>query len=70
MALDNNAKREFIDGMVEDFKKQIGPGAKKETLDGMRDYATQLCERIVALIKKGDVVINLDNSGTVRRPVE
>ena len=70
MALDDNAKREFIEGMVEDFKKQIGPNQKKETLDGYRDYATKFCERIVALIKKGDVVVNLDNSGTVRRPVE
>ena len=70
MALDNQAKKEFIDGMVEDFKNQIGPGAKQKTLDGMRDYSTKLCERIVALIKKGDVVVNLDNSGTVRRPVE
>jgi len=70
MALNDLAKRQFIEGMVEDFKKQIGPNQKKETLDNYRDYATQLCERIVALIKKGDVVINLDTSGIVRRPVE
>lgn len=59
MALNQAAKKEFIDGMVEDFESDLPDGlegdAKDKMIEGQRKYAERLCDRIVSLIKNGTI---------------
>jgi hypothetical protein len=79
MALDDKAKREFIEGIVEDFKRELEGNkdsnkldnkTKKEIIDGNRKWATGLCERIVKLVQNGEVTFNLDGTGTQTKKVK
>jgi hypothetical protein len=71
MALDDNAKREFIEGMVEDFKRQLeGNEIDPKVLIGQVTWAAGLCDRIITLIQNGEVTFNLDGTGTQTRKVK
>lgn len=71
MALDDKAKQEFIEGMVDDFKKQLeGNKIDPKVLEGTRKWATGLCERIVKLVQNGEVTFNLDGTGTQTKKVK
>ena len=79
MALDDNAKREFIEGIVEDFKRELEGNKdsnkldnkiKEEIINGHRKWATGLCERIVKLVQNGEITFNLDGTGIQTRKVE
>jgi len=71
MALDDNAKREFIEGMVEDFKLQLeGNEIDPKVLIGQVKWAAGLCNRIITLIQNGEVTFNLDGTGTQTRKVK
>jgi hypothetical protein len=71
MALDDNAKREFIEGMVEDFKRQLeGNEIDPKVLEGQVTWAAGLCNRIITLIQNGEVTFNLDGTGTQTRKVK
>jgi hypothetical protein len=72
MALDQGAKTRFIEGMVEDFQKELPKELKGEqlelALEGQRKYATNLCRRIVDLVQEGR--IRNVASGDVSRRLE
>lgn len=79
MALDGKAKQEFIEGIVEDFKRELEGNKdsnkldikiKQEIINGNRKWATGLCERIVKLIQNGEVTFNLDGTGTQTQKVK
>ncbi len=71
MALDDNAKREFIEGMVEDFKLQLeGHKIDPKVLAGQVKWASGLCNRIITLIQNGEVTFNLDGTGTQTKKVK
>jgi hypothetical protein len=71
MALDDNAKREFIEGMVEDFKLQLeGNEIDPKVLIGQVKWASGLCNRIITLIQNGEVTFNLDGTGTQTKKVK
>ena len=60
MALDQGAKTRFIEGMVEDFRRELPKELKGKQLElaieGQRKYATKLCSRIVNLIQEGRIL--------------
>jgi len=71
MALDDNAKREFIEGMVEDFKRQLeGNEIDPKVLEGQVKWASGLCNRIVELVQNGEVTFNFNRRGTQTQKVK
>ncbi len=65
MAIGIAEKKKFIDGVVQDLTKDI-PNPTPETIQGMQDYATNLCNRIVTLIQDASIT-NADGSTTTFR---
>ena len=55
MALDQKAKRRFIEETVKKLTKNMS-NPSDETIAGMRDYATDLCEVISELILSTSIV--------------
>jgi hypothetical protein len=54
MAIKESSKKKFIDGMVKDLTAKI-PDASPETIKGIEDYSSDLCNRIVSLIKEASI---------------
>lgn len=52
-------KQEFIEGIVQDMTKDL-QNPSSEVKDGMKKYATDLCNRITTLIQSASV---LDSAG-------
>jgi hypothetical protein len=55
MPLDGNSRTQFIEGLTADLLKSV-PNPSAEVRDGMRDYATSMYERIVALVKESNLI--------------
>jgi hypothetical protein len=55
MPLDGNSRTQFIEGLAADLLKSV-PNPSAEVRDGMRDYATSMYERIVALVKESSLI--------------
>jgi hypothetical protein len=60
MPLDGNSRTRFIEGLTADLLKSV-PNPSAEVRDGMRDYATSMYERIVALVKASNLI---DSNGS------
>lgn len=60
MSLDSAAKTIFINGVVSDMKQL--PGGKFMDEDSLRRFATVLSERIVTLVKNGQVTVTQLNT--------
>ena len=61
MPLNQNAKDEFIKNHVRDLTAKL-PNPSAEVMTGMEEYAKDLCDRIVDLIKRTEVT-NAEGSG-------
>ena len=55
MPLDGNSRTQFIEGLAADLLNSV-PNHSAEVRDGMRDYATSMYERIVALVKASNLI--------------
>ena len=61
MPLNKNAKDEFIKNHVRDLTAKL-PNPSAEVMSGMEEYAKDLCDRIVDLIKNAEIT-NAEGSG-------
>lgn len=64
MPLDGAARTRFIEGLTNDLLKNV-PDPSAEVRAGMREYATNLYERIAALVKESTVFNSNDGTESV-----
>lgn len=62
MSLDSSAKTSFINGLISDMKSHPGGNFMEE--ERLRLFVTALCERVVNLVKNGEVTVTSLNVKT------